>query len=493
MPKNTKTSRIVQVHAQPTGFLQRIKLTTSNIYGKIVHFFKTRPLLSFFVSLGVLLLLIALASFLGRPKNENATEEAPAKKVSVFSIGSAPKISLPAKIEKSGVIKIVAQMPGIVYSIPVTEGMSVDSGSSLVNLSSNYQGGDVAGVQAQIAQQQYSTTQDTYNLQKDLISQQREVATQSSQNTENLRQISQQSVDETQSLIDLNQQILSTLDQNLSNYSASNAGGMNDALILQTQSLKSQFQSGANQLQSALRQTQYQTDTNNPPSMLNNLQKDITLKQLDIQDKMLDLNKEVSGLQLSLAQLNESFMHPVSPVAGTVERVYVTPGQSVTPGTPLLTISANDVDITAVVSVPNQIAQSVSRIETSMLHIGNKSVPVMPRYISQEATDGQFYTIFYTIPAEYQRILTNAGYISIDIPIGLPDTGKTIPFIPLDSLYQTQEEAYVYVMDHGKVKSKTVTLGNVYGRFVEVTSGISDGDLLILDRNVVAGDRVTNK
>jgi hypothetical protein len=33
----------------------------------------------------------------------------------------------------------------------------------------------------------------------------------------------------------------------------------------------------------------------------------------------------------------------------------------------------------------------------------------------------------------------------------------------------------------------------VYGRYIEITSGISSGDQVILNRNVVNGDRVTTE
>ena len=44
-----------------------------------------------------------------------------------------------------------------------------------------------------------------------------------------------------------------------------------------------------------------------------------------------------------------------------------------------------------------------------------------------------------------------------------------IPFVPLDAVVQTQEKAFVYVVDSKNVaRAKKVTLGNIQGRYVEI-------------------------
>ena len=48
----------------------------------------------------------------------------------------------------------------------------------------------------------------------------------------------------------------------------------------------------------------------------------------------------------------------------------------------------------------------------------------------------------------------------------------------------------MYVVNNNTVAFKNVKLGNVIGRFVEVSEGLSDGDMVILDRDVVVGDQI---
>lgn len=464
-------------------FRKFAKKKTTAFYKDLIVRIRKHPLPSFFTSLGILLVFIILANVLGAPKVDTANQKPLVKQVSAYHIGSAPKIALSAKINKSGVITIVAQSAGVVSSIDVAEGDSVYKGTTLVDLSTNYQGGDAGSIQVQMAQAQYNNVQDTFDEQMDLINRQRDVATASATTANDLRSISSQSIGETNDVISQDQAIIDSLTQTI-NTSA------DPATVATAKQMKAQMQAGMNQLSEAVRQTQYQTDTTQMPALLTDLQKQITLKQLDIQEKGLKLNREISGLQLNLANVTAALMHPASPVNGTVERVFVNQGQAVTPGTTIAVIKANTVATTAVVTVPGNIAKTISHIEPSVLHIGDTTISELPRFVSTEATDGSNYTAIYDIPAEKQKDLTSTGYITIDVPLGGADTDSTIPFIPIDSVYQSEDSAYIYVIKNGKAQSRSVQLGNVFGRFVEVKQGLQDGDQVITDRNIIAGDSV---
>ncbi|NTU73290.1 hypothetical protein HGB07_03930 [Candidatus Roizmanbacteria bacterium] len=214
------------------------------------------------------------------------------------------------------------------------------------------------------------------------------------------------------------------------------------------------------------------------------------VQELDIQEKTLEINKEISNLQLQLAYLSESLMHPSSPFPATIQRILVRQGQAVSPSTPLAVISGSGKHSVAVVSVPADIAKNISNIEDSILQIGTIAYRTKPTFISQEATGSQLYSVIYDIPDEYQSMLTDGAYITVQAPIGIQQTSATDPFVPLDAVYQTQEAAFVFVAEKGIAVSKSVLLGPVYGNYVSVEKGLSDGDQIIMDRNVVSGDRV---
>ena len=135
-------------------------------------------------------------------------------------------------------------------------------------------------------------------------------------------------------------------------------------------------------------------------------------------------------------------------------------------------------------------ARRVSLIEESVIYIDGKKLLVKPDFVSHEATDGQLYSVIFTVPKQYHKNLTDGEYIRVELAIGVPDTGKSVPFIPIDSVFQTLDEAIVYVVDGNKAKSKNIVLGQVIGGEVEV-EGLTEGDQVILNRNILAGDKVT--
>jgi multidrug efflux pump subunit AcrA (membrane-fusion protein) len=462
------------------NFPKRLKNLPSQprvIYKKSSVFVQRRPLTAFFVVLLLLFGLIVAGSFL-TPKPKTAEKPEIVKSVQTYKITESPKVTLQAKIEKSGVIKINALAPGVIQKINFKEGETFKKGSVLVNMSSNYQGGNAASIQVQLAQKQYQNAKDIYQNQKDTLELQKRVTNATESNAAQLRDITNKSLSETQSLINLNQSILDTL----------NANGATDVA---TQMQRAQIQSGLNQLRQSLRQAEFQAASDKPPAELVGLQKEVALKQLENQQKSLDLGLEVSRLQVALAQINAAMYFPAAPFAGVVQRIHVKEGQSINPGTPLMTISATVDPITAIVNLPHNLAGAVSNIEPSKIYIDSQPIEVFPDFITTEATDGTLYSVIYTIPDFYSANLVEGGTITVEIPVGIDQTASATAFIPLDSVFQSASESLVLVVDGEKAISKKIELGDVFGSFVEVKSGLSADDQVILNRNILSGDKVT--
>jgi multidrug resistance efflux pump len=385
---------------------------------RLAAFIQKKPFLSLYSLLGLLLLLIVLSNIIGKPKEKEEQKVTVPKKISVYRIGESPKIKVQAQVEKSGVITITALSPGVVQNINVEPGSYVTKGATLLSTSPNYQGGNALALQASIAGRQLQNINDTYDTQKELISKQKEIANKSAENSEELRDITSKSVDETQGVIDVNDNILKIideLDQNTSDdYEGITAPNNIRLTVLQ---LRTQFLSANNQLRSALRNAEYQSGSDNPPAELANLQKDVTLKQLEIQEKALDLQRDVSRLQYQAASVQAAMMAPVAPFNGTVQRVNVKIGQAVNPGTPLIVISQDVADdpIVGIAYVPRDIAQKVSFFEPSKLTIGNVTYESYPSYVTQDAIKGTLYGVYYPIPDMYNKMLTDTGYMNVEL------------------------------------------------------------------------------
>lgn len=458
----------------------------------VLRSFSRHPVTTFVVVLGLLLLAIFVGSTLRRPKPEPQVSPKP-RSVAVFTIGAVPKTQVQGKVAKASVVTIVALAPGIVSHVAVKEGQSVGQGSSLISLASNYQGSNPASVVRQIAQNQLRNTEETLDLQKQTIQSQRDLAERSQENVDELRNITTQSVEETRSLIRLNEELIRNVNTTIEALQQTNVGGQNEALIVQSRAQRFQLESGLTQLRQGLRQTEYQSVGENPPGRMAFLQREVALQQLQVQEKTLAIGLETARLQLKLAQVNEASFFPTAPFSAMVDRVHVSQGESVNPGQPLVTLAGTNQTATVVASVPQHIAHNLNPAEPATINLGYNTISIVPSYISQEAITGQLYTIIFAIPDNYAGQVIDGGYVSISLPLGF-NPGTTVDifetFIPLDAVFQTENKAYVFVNENNTAKSRDVQLGDVFGNYVEVISGLQNTDQVILNRTVIANDPI---
>lgn len=476
-------------HSSSNTFRDRVRSSSKHSYNRTVKFIRSKPLGSFFLVLALVLVLLIVGKLLQQKPAESEPQRI-TKAVQVYSIGNGPKATYQARIDKSGVITIVAQSPGIVQNVSVKEGDKVGQGQQIISLSSNYQGGNAASVQRQIAQRQYQNAIDTFGTQNSLIQSQRDVATASAENEQRTRDITKQSLDETSDLVKANDDQITAIKQSIDMLKQSSTTATSSQQVGELEGSAIQLQSGLNQLRQAQRTSSYQASNENPPALIASAQKDIALKQLDVQQKSIELNRDVAHLQVQLAYVNEAAFYPASPFTGTVQSINVRKGEAVAAGTELATIAADDIESTASLLVPQAIAAMLSTGEPSTIQQKGKTISITPLYVATEASSGQLYAVKYDIPSEYQNLFANGEYVNIEVPLKAADTSSAVPLIPIDAVYQTQDKSFVMVAQNNKAVSRDITVGEVFGDYVEVANGLKRGDQVILNRNVVADDSV---
>jgi len=440
--------------------------------------------------LSILLLVILIIARLTRPGESTDTLGQVAKVVEVYRAGVSSKVTYNGQVEKAGVVKILSQTAGIVNAISVVEGQAVSRGALLLAIAANYQGSNPAEIQAAIANRQYRMVLDTFDTQKEIIVKQKEIASKAHDNTVNLATISAQAREDTTGLINLNQTMLDALQANLSALQANNPGNVNGSAILQIQGTMAQVSAGQNQLKSALRNLDYQVSSANPPLQLADQQRSLTFQQLELQQKSLELNRDISALQAKMANISASSFKPTAPFAGKVDRVYVRRLQAVSPGMPLVSLAGGNRSSRLVVRLPKDTAVRVSNIEPSTLRIDSRSIEILPLYVSSEATDGSLYSVVYSLPEDVYPSVTEGDSLQIDIP--LSSIAKSIA-VPLEAVFQTQDSAYVFTIKDGKARASKVSLGKVSGKFIDIVSGITADDVVILDRTVAQDTPVVSK
>ncbi len=448
-----------------------------------------RPLTAFFMLLIALIGVIVLSAVLRKPPQDEIAKTPEPKSTAVFAVGGSPELVVQAEIEKTGNIRIVSLTSGVVQKVGVKEGERVKRGTRIASLSTNYQGGNVFSLSRQLSQKNYQSTLDTYQLQVDSIEASRLLAEKSETQASQLRDIARKSFDDTNALITLNEEIVTSLDAQINEAIAMSQP---EATITGLKSQKAQALSGLANLRSGLRSAEYLNADSGEPADLARISRDNTLRQLELQRRGLDLSRDIAQLNLKIAQVNESLMYPVSPCPGVVERVLVSVGQVVNPGTTLAILRADAGEVSAVALVSSEIAHQVSPIEASTFEINNQNYSVVPRSIAQEPTDGSLHAVTYSLPTELSAVLSAGTSVIVKIPLSRGNDAALA--VPLDSIYQSQNGAYVLLAEEidGTLRavSHQVALGDIAGSSVILTDGLKNGDTVILDRQIIAGDLV---
>lgn len=456
--------------------VQRYRTTTS-------RYVKRYPLFILALMLVGLLVLIIFSSQL---QEVESPDEAipPIRSVRTFTLGAQPKIEVVAQVEQTGEVTIVAQNPGIVQAVPVQPGDKVSARQRVASLSTNYYGGNVQALQSMLARTQYQHARDTLQTQLETVQLQRELADTNLENTEEMRSITQRSIGETRELIDLNQLLLDNLDLVLQESTVS-------AEIQAAQQAQSQLLGATNQLRQALRANEYQADSDAPPAELAELQRELTMRQLDLQEKSLELNVAVAKFQSKIAAVSAAQMYPAAPFSGVVQRVHVKQGESVSPGTPLVTIYCDQLVARLRASLSPEIAAQLTPYAQSTVYLPNgQHFYTQPIFVSQVPTSGGFVTAEFVVPEEIGSQLSAVRQVQMSLPVQAPVHLDSQLFVPIDAVHQTEQISEVFVIDEGVARARQVQLGHVVGGYVLITEGLHLADEVILDRAVVTGQSV---
>lgn len=463
----------------PRAVASKLKIVISRFLAMLRQF----PLVVLGVLVLGLLALITVSSQLQQDEIEEAAVEQ-VRTVDTFVIGEQPTVAAIASVEQTGEITIVAQTPGIVQQIAVEPGDEIAARKRVVSLSSNYYGGNSAGLQSSLARTQYQHALDTLDAQKEGIALQRNLAESNLDNADELRRITRRSIDETKTLIDLNEELLDTVELVITESTIS-------AEVQAAKQSKAQLLGVTNQLRQALRNAEYQADSDAPPAEMADLQKQITLNQLDLQEKALELNVAVAKLQSQIAAVSAAQMYPAAPFSGTVQRVHVRVGEAVNPGTPLVTIYCDQLVARLRVALSPEMAARITPFAQSMVQLpSGQHFYTQPTFVSQVPTSGGFITAEYVVPESIGSQLSGVRQVQMRIPVQAPTSLSSQLFVPIDAVHQTERVSEVFVIDQGVARSRQVELGPVLGAYVLVTAGLSIADEVIIDRVVVDGQAV---
>lgn len=224
-------------------------------------------------------------------------------------------------------------------------------------------------------------------------------------------------------------------------------------------------------------------------SLLSSTEEDVELARLK-KDRATRQNTLTNNpLELQAARLSDAVLKPRSFAVGTVESIRVRTGDFVSTGTVLATIRAPRGATTLEALVSRKTALLFDPTKEAILRLEDETLNLLPTYFSQEETVNGLYSILFTLSDSARSKIVNGEYLSIELPLRASNPEDTL--IPIDAIFQENDSASVLVEENGKAVSKEVTLGNIYGSFALITSGIARDARVILSRAVIASDEIT--
>jgi RND family efflux transporter MFP subunit len=436
------------------------------------------------------LLFIGLfsAALVTKGSDEPEVEVVPRKlQVNGFVFGETPvQEEVVGTIKNQNTLTLVAQSNGPVQSVLVTEGAKVSRGKTLIQQETAYAAGNVQAVATQLASKNAQLAAESLESTVKQVSLSREQADLSRDNTENLRKISEQSISETKQIITLSEQIAKTIEDNLK---AEQAGANNQATVQALRQALLGAQSGLNQARQGLRNLEYQTDTNNPLSKLADLQRQVVQESTELQLKSAQLQKDIANLNLRQAQIAQAATRVTAPISGTVEKVFVRPGQFVSPGTPVAVIKG-ETDLLLEISVAGRVALQVDQTKSAIVKglrgsSSTNTVSLPIQHVSAAPVSGQLYQVLIQVPAEYEPFIFQNQTVAVTLPLQQTSLAAGNSFVPLDALFVSNNGRYVFIEQDGKAVQRPVETGEIVGTSIEIKSGLVPGEVVLLDRRVI--------
>ncbi len=161
-----------------------------------------------------------------------------------------------------------------------------------------------------------------------------------------------------------------------------------------------------------------------------------------------------------------------APYAGIVTRRQVQVGESVSPGTPLMSgLSLQYLRVT--VDVPQSIVDQVRRLKKAAVYIGDRRVEAIKVTIFPEATSpSSTFRARLELPENaadlYPGMFVKAGFVT--------GTAQRL-LVPATAIVQRSEVSAAYVIDpSGRVSMRQLRLGDRFGERIEILSGLVAGD-----------------
>ncbi len=196
---------------------------------------------------------------------------------------------------------------------------------------------------------------------------------------------------------------------------------------------------------------------------------------------------EQSQLSVALSNRSDAVLKPKTFTAGTVESIRVKRGDLVAAGDVLVTLSVPKGATTLETFLDKRTAALLDTTKEAHVTLEHQTLSLRPTYFSKSENEQGLFSVLFSLSPDTQNTIANGEYIKVALPLKSAES----LLVPIDAIFQDDTHVTVLTERDGQAISTTVTLGALHGSFALIQSGLNPGDRVILNRSVIAGDRVT--
>ncbi len=178
-----------------------------------------------------------------------------------------------------------------------------------------------------------------------------------------------------------------------------------------------------------------------------------------------------------------------APYDGVITKKLANSGDLATPGTPLLQLE-NDTRLQAVTAIPESLINLLKEGDSLSIQVPSARITVSGTVAEiAPAIDPLSRTAPVKIDIEHNPALRTGQFARVTLPV---DPATTL-LIPKSAVIPSGQMDKVFVLEKGKAQLRLVRVGSRMDDQVEILSGLSPGDQVILDNNklLVSGQQVT--
>ncbi len=215
-----------------------------------------------------------------------------------------------------------------------------------------------------------------------------------------------------------------------------------------------------------------------------------TATEQELDNSRVDYENAVITLEQAQKELSDATI--VSPSEGIITEKHIEEGTHVNVGSPIVSM----VNISKL-----KVKLNVSESNIYQLNVGDKTeitTSVYPgvtfngniSFISPKGDGSHNYQVEIVIANNDEHSLKAGTFVKVEI--SLPSKGNSL-YIPRETLQGSISEAKVYLVKGDKAILQPVTIGNSNNDFLEVTTGLQEGDVVIASGFVNLEDGKTIK